>query len=190
MTVDGQSFDPRRDRPGPRAARIAEMLRVDHAGEYGAVRIYRGQRAVLDASPQTERTAALVAEMEASEKAHLERFDALLADTRTRPTLLSPIWDAAGFALGAATALLGEKAAMACTEAVEDVIEEHYARQAEELDVVDPDLAARLRGFRDDELAHKRLAESEGAREAPAYELLSAVIRAGCRVAIRLSEKI
>jgi len=179
-------------RPGAAAPRkrMAEILRVDHAGELGAVHIYRGQRAVLDAARGKERTATQLAEMEGHEADHLSRFDALLNERQVRPTLLAPVWRAAGFALGAGTALLGEKAAHACTEAVETVIEEHYAGQIAELATRDPDLAAELSQFRDEELAHKDIAVSEGAREAPGYTLLSAVIRAGCRAAIKISEKV
>lgn len=177
-------------RPGPREARLAEILRVDHAGEYGAVEIYRGQRAVFGALSNKTRIAATLRAMEDGEKAHLVAFDRLLAERKIRPTLLSPVWRVAGFGLGAATALLGEKAAMAATSAVEEVIESHYAKQAEELAGAEPTLSATLRSFRDDELSHKRTAEAEGAREAPGYGVLRAVIQAGCRAAIRLSEKI
>ena len=179
-------------RPGAAAPsrRLAEILRVDHAGELGAVHIYRGQRAVLDVAKGRERTAGQLAEMESHEADHLARFDALLNERQVRPTLLAPVWRAAGFALGAGTALLGENAAHACTEAVETVIEEHYAGQIAELSSRDPALAAELTQFRDDELAHKDIAVSEGAREAPGYRLLSAAIRAGCRAAIRISEKV
>jgi ubiquinone biosynthesis monooxygenase Coq7 len=183
-------FDPATDGPGPRRPRIAEMLRVDHAGEYGAVQIYRGQQAVFKNRPGQERIAKLIDEMAAGEAAHLQRFNRLLAERRVRPTALSPLWNAAGFALGAASALMGPKAAMACTEAVEDVIEVHYGRQIEELRAVEPELANELARFRDDELSHKRTAEGEGAREAPGYRALSALIRGGCRLAIRLSEKV
>lgn len=179
-----------RMRPGPRAARIGEMLRVDHAGEYGAVQIYRGQRAVFGALPEKRETAEAIADMEAGETRHLKTFDALLAARGVRPTLLSPLWNAAGFGLGAATALLGEKAAMACTAAVEEVIEKHYAAQADELAASDPELAATLEEFRADEIGHKETAEARGAEEAPGYPLLRAAIQAGCRLAIRLSEKI
>ncbi|HEX7947259.1 MAG TPA: demethoxyubiquinone hydroxylase family protein, partial [Phenylobacterium sp.] len=113
-----------------------------------------------------------------------------LTERQVRPTAFAPVWRLAGFALGAGTALLGEKAAHACTEAVETVIEEHYAGQIAELADRDPDLAAELSKFRDEELAHRDLAVEEGAREAPGYGLLSAVIGAGCRAAIKLSEKI
>lgn len=178
------------DKPGPRAVRLGQMLRVDHAGEYGAVAIYRGQRAVFDALGHKQETAAAIAEMEAGEEEHLSTFDALLAERRVRPTLLAPLWNAAGFGLGAATALMGEKAAMACTEAVEDVIEKHYAEQAEALETDEPELAATIRKFRDDEIGHKTTAEEAGAREAPGYSLLSAAIKAGCRAAIKVAERI
>ncbi len=178
------------EKPGPRAARLAEMLRVDHAGEYGAVAIYRGQRAVFDTLPHKRETADMIAEMEAGEAEHLRAFDALLAERRVRPTLLGPLWNAAGFGLGAATALMGEKAAMACTAAVEDVIEKHYAEQAEALRDEEPALAATIRQFREEEIGHKTTAEAAGASQAPGYSLLSAVIKAGCRVAIKVAEKV
>ena len=181
---------PPRPGQGAGAARLAEILRVDHAGELGAVSIYRGQRAVLDQAPRHQRTARQLAEMEAHEAVHLARFDALLNERGVRPTALTPLWRLAGFALGAGTALLGDKAAHACTEAVETVIEEHYAGQVAELSDRDPALAAELSRFRDEELAHRDLARAEGAAAAPAYGLLSAVIRAGCRVAIKVSEKV
>ena len=179
-------------RPGLGAgkARLAEMLRVDHAGELAAVHIYRGQRAVLNAAPGKDRIAFQLQEMEAHEAAHLKRFDEILNERQVRPTLMAPLWRLAGFALGAGTALMGEKAAHACTEAVETVIEEHYARQVEELTDREPELAAELSAFRDDELAHLVQAQEEGARDAPAYPVLAAVIKAGCRAAIAISEKV
>ena len=176
--------------PGPgrgaSAARLAEILRVDHAGELAAVQIYRGQAAVLGRAP----AARHFAEMERQEAEHLARFDRLLTERRIRPTALAPVWRLAGFALGAGTALMGEKAAHACTEAVETVIEEHYAGQIAELAERDPELAAELAKFRDEELAHRDHAVEEGAREAPGYGMLAAVIRTGCRAAIRVSEKL
>jgi ubiquinone biosynthesis monooxygenase Coq7 len=181
---------PPRPGQGALAARLAEILRVDHAGELGAVSIYRGQRAVLGEAPAHARIAGQLAEMEAHEAVHLARFDKLLNERRVRPTALAPVWRLAGFALGAGTALLGDKAAHACTEAVETVIEEHYAGQVEELARLEPDLARELEQFRQEELAHRDLAVEEGAREAPGYALLSAVIRTGCRAAIKISEKL
>ena len=177
-------------KPGPRQARLAEMLRVDHAGEYGAVAIYRGQRAVFDRLPHKTQIAAEIAEMEAGEEEHLKTFDRLLAERGVRPTLLAPLWNAAGFGLGAATALMGEKAAMAATAAVEDVIEKHYGEQADALSADEPEIAATVRQFREDELGHKATAEQAGAADAPGFEALSAVIRAGCRAAIRIAEKV
>jgi ubiquinone biosynthesis monooxygenase Coq7 len=168
---------------------MAEILRVDHAGEYAAVQIYRAQRAVFEGRSGRDAIAADLGEMEAQEAVHLARFDALLNERRVRPTVMTPVWRLAATALGAGTALMGEKAAHACTEAVESVIEEHYADQVEELKDRDPDLAAELARFRDEELAHHDHAVEHGSREAPGYRLLSAVIRAGCRVAIKISEK-
>ncbi len=179
-------------RPGPlgEAARLAEILRVDHAGELGAVHIYRGQRAVLNRAPGKDRIAFQLQEMEGHEAEHLAAFDRLLTERGVRPTLMAPLWRLAGFALGAGTALMGEKAAHACTEAVETVIEEHYAGQIAELQAREPDLAQDLARFRDEELHHRDQALEEGARDAPAYPLLAAVIRAGCRAAIKISERL
>ncbi len=129
--------------------------------------------------------------MAAEEQDHLDAFDKMLAAGQVRPTALSPVWNAAGFALGAATALLGEKAAHACTEAVETVIEEHYGDQVSELSAAGEDeLAAKMAKLQEEEVAHKNLAAAEGAAEAPGYPLLSVFIRTGCRLAIRISEKI
>lgn len=181
---------PPRPGHGALAARLAEILRVDHAGELGAVHIYRGQRAVLGAAPGRERITGQLAEMEGHEAEHLARFDRLLTERRVRPTAMAPLWRLAGFALGAGTALMGEKAAHACTEAVENVIEAHYAGQIAELAELEPELAAELTKFRDEELAHRDTAIEEGAREAPGYAVLSAVVRAGCKAAIKISEKV
>lgn len=179
-------------RPGRGASkrRRAEILRVDHAGEYAAVHIYRAQKAVFEGRAGKAALAADMGEMQDQEAVHLARFDALLNAERVRPTLMTPVWRLAAMALGTGTALMGEKAAHACTEAVESVIEEHYADQIAELRDRDPALAAELSVFRDEELAHHDHAVDHGAREAPGYDLLSAVIKAGCRVAIKISEKV
>ena len=181
---------PPRPGVGAAKARLDEMLRVDHAGELAAGAIYRGQRAVLRASRTAGRALAEIADMEAQEDEHLARFDAILIQRRVRPSLLAPLWRAAGFGLGAATALIGENAAQACTEAVETVIEGHYAAQIAEIENAEPALAAELTRFRDDELAHRDAAIAAGAHDAPAYPLLAAVVRAGCRAAIRIAEKV
>lgn len=173
-----------------RGADVASMIRVDHAGEFGAVQIYRGQRAVFERVGAKAHAARLVAEMEAGEEEHLETFDRLIAERGVRPTVMAPIWRIAGFGLGAATALMGEQAAHACTEAVEDVIEEHYGRQSAALAGVDNELKHIVDRFREDEIAHKQTAIEQGARQAPGYAVLSAVIKFGCRAAIRISEKI
>ena len=163
--------EPPHDRPipprpgaGAAKARMDEMLRVDHAGELAAGAIYRGQRAVLRACATAPGAAwPQIADLEAQEDEHLARFDAILIERRVRPSLLAPLWRAAGFGLGAATALIGESAAHACTEAVETVIEGHYAAQiAETGEAAEPALAAELSRFRDDELAHRDIAVAEG----------------------------
>ena len=171
--------------------RLKQMIRVDHAGEHGAVRIYDGQLAVFDKIPGMEKTAELVRHMAAQEEDHLTHFDNLIVARDIRPTVSSPLWDMAGFTLGAVTALMGEKAAMACTAAVETEIDAHYAAQYDELENgTDDDLRATIEKFRADEAAHKETALEQGAEDAPAYEMMSKLIRFGCRVAIRASEKI
>ena len=174
-------------RPGDRRPDRASMLRVDQAGEYGATRIYRGQLAVLRRnSPE----AKLIARMAAQEERHLERFNSLVSNRRVRPTALQPLWSVAGFALGAATALMSEKAALACTDAIETEIDRHYSEQLDQLGDDDPELAADIAEFRADELEHRDIARQAGATQAPGYPLLTAAIRAGCRVAIELSKRI
>ena len=190
--ADATPHRPPLARPGLGASkrRRAEILRVDHAGEYAAVQIYRAQRAVFEGRAGKAGIAADMGEMQAQEAVHLERFNALLNAEQVRPTVMTPLWRLAALGLGAGTALMGEKAAHACTEAVEDVIEKHYAEQIAELRDRDPDLAAELTKFREEELAHHDHAVEHGSREAPAYRLLSAVIKAGCRVAIKVSERV
>ena len=162
------------------------MLRVDHAGEYGATRIYQGQLDVLGRS----RASREIRRMAETEKGHLARFEALLHERRVRPTLLYPLWSVAGYALGAATALLGERAAMACTVAVEETIDEHYRRQAEYLAEEDPALRETVLAFRDDELAHRDIATAHGAEEALGSDLISVAVKAGSRIAIWLSTRL
>jgi 3-demethoxyubiquinol 3-hydroxylase len=174
-------------RPGDRRPDQASMLRVDQAGEYGATRIYAGQLAVLRRNcPE----AKLVARMAAQEQRHLDRFNTLMAERRVRPTALQPLWNVAGFALGAATALMSEQAALACTEAIETEIDTHYSGQLAELGDEDPELAADIADFRAEEIEHRDAARAAGATNAPGYPLLTAAIRAGCRVAIELSKRI
>ncbi|HEX2804521.1 MAG TPA: demethoxyubiquinone hydroxylase family protein [Sphingomicrobium sp.] len=163
------------------------MIRVDQAGEYGATRIYAGQLAVLKPSSPA---AKMVSRMALQEQRHLKRFDELVAKRRVRPTVLQPLWNVAGFALGAGTALIGEEAAMACTDAVETEIDRHYQQQLDELGDDDPELSADIAEFQAEELEHRDTARAAGAARAPAYPLLTGTIRAACRVAIALSKRI
>ena len=174
-------------RPYDRRPDRASMLRVNQAGEYGATRIYAGQLAVLRANcPEGK----LVSRMAAQEQRHLRRFDQLMAERRVRPTALQPLWNVAGFALGAATALLSEEAALACTDAVETEIDRHYSSQLAQLGEEDPELASDIAEFQAEELEHRDTARAAGATNAVGYPLLVAAIRAGCRMAIGLSKHI
>jgi len=167
---------------------IEAMIRVDHAGEYGAVRIYEGQLAVL--KRRKSASVETIQHMADQEQRHLKTFDKLVNERRVRPTALEPVWRVAGFALGAVTAAMGEKAAFACTAAVEEVIDEHYASQVAALKDKDESLKATVEDFRADEAAHRDEALKQGAEQAPGYKLLSETIKAGCRIAIKLSERI
>jgi 3-demethoxyubiquinol 3-hydroxylase len=175
-------------RPGdPSTAEVtARMIRVDHAGEYGATRIYAGQLAVLGRGAKGD----LLRHMQAQEQHHLRTFDALIADRRVRPTALLPFWHLAGFALGAMTAALGERAAMACTVAVEEAIDAHYTAQLETLGTTEPALRQTVETFRAEELEHRDIGLENGAEQAVGYRLLSRVIKAGCRAAIAISERV
>ena len=165
---------------------IHSMIRVDQAGEYGAKRIYEGQLAVLGRSD----VAPVIKDMLAQEEKHLERFNELVSERGVRPTALEPLWHVAGFALGAAAAALGREAAMACTVAVEDVIGEHYAEQAAQLGEDEKDLRETIVKFRDDELHHRDVSLENGAKQAPAYEVLTGAVKAGTRLAIWLSKRV
>ncbi|QQR69659.1 MAG: demethoxyubiquinone hydroxylase family protein [Alphaproteobacteria bacterium] len=167
-------------------ARLHRLLRVDQAGEFGATRIYAGQLAVL----RRKSCAPVIQEMAQQEDEHLSRFDDLMRRHHVRPTALRPLWHVAGFALGAATALLGERAAMACTAAVEEEIDQHYARQIRSLENPKSDLGRLLEKFRQDESQHRATALAHGAEQAPAWPLLRRAIRAGTRAAIALSERV
>jgi len=174
--------------PGDRqpADAVARMIRVDHAGEYGAARIYDGQLAVLGRS----RSGGAIREMAEQEKRHLTEFDRLIVARRARPTVLIPLWHLAGFALGVATGLLGAQAAMACTVAVEEVIDTHYGAQSAALDEEEASLRATIDEFRADERAHRATGLAHGARELLGYEVLSGVVKAGSRLAIWLSTRL
>jgi ubiquinone biosynthesis monooxygenase Coq7 len=168
-------------------ADIPSMLRVDQAGEYGATRIYAGQLAVFGNRHPASPT---IARMAMQEERHLHHFDQMLAERKVRPTLLQPFWNIAGHALGAVTALIGPKAAMACTAAVETEIDRHYSDQLRQLGANHPELSATIAEFQAEELEHRDTAIAAGAENAFAYPILSAAIRAGCRAAIALSKRI
>jgi 3-demethoxyubiquinol 3-hydroxylase len=164
----------------------ARMIRVDHAGEYGATRIYAGQLAVLGKGDKGD----LLRHMQDQERVHLATFNDLIAARRVRPTALLPLWHLAGFALGAATAAMGTRAAMACTVAVEEAIDEHYSAQLDALDGREPELAETIARFRAEELEHRDIGLENEAERTPGYRLLTAAIKAGCKVAIRISERV
>jgi ubiquinone biosynthesis monooxygenase Coq7 len=170
--------------PGQRAPKdqIHAMLRVNLAGEYGAKRIYEGQLAVLKNSP----CAALIEHMKEQELTHLQRFETQVIENRVRPTILQPLWHVAGYALGAATGLLGEKAAMACTAAIEEVIDDHYEKQLARLGDKNPELSELIYTCQQDEREHRDIA-LEGN---PGFPVLSKAIKAGSRLAIWLSERV
>jgi len=168
---------------------LHRMIRVDQAGEFGATRIYKGQLAVMgDRGPQS----AEIRHMAEQEEVHRARFDEVMAKRGVRPTALHPFWSAAGYALGAGTALLGPQAAMACTAAVETEIDKHYSDQLDRLAETgaEPELAEMIEEFREEEREHRDAALAHGAEKAPAYPLLSGAIRLGCRIAIKVSERV
>ncbi len=168
---------------------IKRMIRVDQAGEFGATRIYEGQLAVMgDRGPHSGEIRAMARQ----EEVHRAEFDALMAERGVRPTALQPFWHAAGYALGAATALMGPEAAMACTAAVEEEIDKHYSEQLDRLEETgaDPELANMIERFREDERDHLDAALAAGAEKAPGYPVLSGIIRMGCKAAIRISQRV
>jgi len=180
---------PARPLPGDKPMRTdtERMIRVDHAGEFGAVRIYAGQRAVMG---ENHKKAGLLKHMHEQEEAHLARFNKMIAERGVRPTLMAPFWHVAGFALGAGTALMGEKAAMACTQAVETVIDDHYQEQRDKLKGQDPELEEIIEEFQAEEVEHKRIAEENGANEALGHPILTGMIKAGCKAAIWISKRV
>ena len=165
---------------------IERIIRVDQAGEYGAVRIYQGQLAVLGKGPKGD----MIRHMKEQEDVHLDTFTKMASERRVRPTAMLPFWHVAGFALGAGTALLGEKAAMACTVAVEETIDEHYQGQIEKLGDDEKELRDKCVQFREEELEHRDIGYEHGAESAPAYPLLSRAIKFGTSLAIKISERV
>ena len=169
-----------------RDEKIKRMIRVDQAGEYGAKRIYAGQIAVLGNTAD----GPLIQHMADQEQKHLDYFNKTVGDRGVRPSLLQPLWHVGGFALGAATALMGREAAMACTVAVEEVIDEHYAAQAAELDDSEADLRSHIEEFRAEELEHRDTGLANDAENAPGYEVLTAGAKKVSKLAIWLAERV
>jgi len=176
------------DLPGDLGARemIERVIRVDHAGEYGAARIYEGQLAVMGRGPKGD----LIRHMKAQEQHHLDTFTRLITERRVRPTVLLPLWHVAALALGAVTAAMGDRAAMACTVAVEEAIDEHYAQQAAALPPEEAVLRGHIEQFRAEEQEHRDIGLEHEAELAPGYRLMAAVIKAGCKVAIAVTERV
>jgi ubiquinone biosynthesis monooxygenase Coq7 len=181
-----ETASPRAPGDPDKAALLSRMIRVDHAGEYGAARIYAGQIAVLGHTDK----GPILQHMKDQEQVHLDTFSAAIADRGVRPTALLPFWHVAGFVLGAGTALMGPRAAMACTVAVEEVIDEHYAEQAAALGEDEKPLRDTIEQFRREEIEHRDIGLAHEAEKTPGYRILTAVIKAGCKVAIRLSERV
>lgn len=179
---------PERDLPGnpTQRQRLARMIRVDHAGEYGAERIYAGQLAVLGRGEKGD----LLRHMKEQEEHHKKVFSDLIVQRKVRPTALLPLWHVAGFALGAITAAIDTRAAMACTVAVEEAIDEHYAAQAASLGDDEAELRETIEVFRAEELEHRDIGLANEAEQAPAYRLLYTAIKMGCKIAIALSERV
>jgi ubiquinone biosynthesis monooxygenase Coq7 len=166
--------------------RIERMIRVDHAGEFGAKQIYAGQLSVLGRGPKGD----ILRHMAAQEQHHLDTFAGMIADRRVRPTALLPFWRVAGFALGAITAAMGERAAMACTVAVEEAIDEHYSQQAAALGEDEAQLRGVIEVFRAEELEHRDIGLANEAELTIGYSILTRVIKTGCKVAIAVSERV
>jgi len=169
---------------------LEEIIRVDHAGERGAIKIYEGQLLALKTIKQDNTLRDKIEEMKEHEKEHLEYFEKEIQKRKIKPTYLLPLWDVMGVALGFGTALLGKKAAMLCTASVEEVIEDHYQNQLKKLGNDEMDLKAKIEKFKGEEVNHKNIAYESGATNKGLYSIMDKVIRTGSRIAITISEKI
>jgi len=169
---------------------LEEIIRVDHAGERGAIKIYEGQLLALKTIKQDDDLRDQIEEMKKQEKEHLEYFEKEIQKRKIKPTYLLPLWDVMGVALGFGTALLGKKAAMLCTASVEEVIEDHYQNQLKKLGDDEMDLKTKIEKFKEEEVDHKNIAYEAGATNKGLYSVMDKVIRTGSRIAITISEKI
>ena len=170
--------------------KIEEFIRVDHAGERGAIKIYEGQLLALNTFFKNEELKKTIEEMKEHEKEHFEYFENEIKERNIKPTRLLPLWDLLGVGLGFGTTILGKKAAMLCTASVEEVIQEHYADQIRQLEVDEKKLKDKITKFRDDELNHKDIAYEQGASKKGLYSIMDKIIKTGSKIAINISEKI
>jgi len=170
--------------------KIEEFIRVDHAGERGAVKIYEGQLLALNTLVKDEKLKKTIEEMKVHEKEHCEFFEKEIKKRNIKPTKLLPLWDLLGVTLGFGSTLLGKKAAMLCTASVEEVIDKHYQNQIDQLDKSEKELKNRIIKFREDELHHKNIAYEKGATKKGCYSILDKIIKTGSKIAINISEKI
>jgi len=169
---------------------LEEIIRVDHAGERGAIKIYEGQLLALKTIKQDENLLNIIEEMKEQEKEHLEYFEKEIRKRKIKPTSLLPLWDIMGVALGFGSALLGKKATMLCTASVEEVIDEHYNNQLKKLGNDEKDLKKKIEKFKEDEVNHKNMAYESGATNKGVYSIMDKVIKTGSKIAITISEKI
>ena len=170
--------------------KIEEFIRVDHAGERGAIKIYEGQLLALNTFVKDENLKKTIEKMKNHEKEHLDFFNKEIKKRNIKPTKLLPLWDLLGVALGFGSAIIGKKATMLCTASVEEVIDEHYQNQINELDSDEKVLKEKIKKFRDDELHHRDIAYEQGASKKGLYSILDKIIKTGSKVAINISEKI
>ena len=169
---------------------LEEIIRVDHAGERGAIKIYEGQLLALSTIKQDEDLKNIIKEMKEHEKEHLEYFEKEIQKRKIKPTYLLPLWDIMGVSLGFGTALLGKKAAMLCTASVEEVIETHYENQLKKIGSDEKELKIKIEKFKSDEVNHKNTAYDSGASKSGIYSVMDKLIRTGSKIAINISEKI
>ena len=169
---------------------LEEIIRVDHAGERGAIKIYEGQLLALKTVKNDKKLENIIEEMKEQEKEHLEYFEKEIQNRKIKPTYFLPLWDVMGVALGFGTAILGKKAAMLCTASVEEVIEDHYQNQVKKLGNDEMKLKAKIEKFKEDEASHKNIAYDSGATNKGFYSIMDKVIKTGSRIAITISEKI
>ncbi len=170
--------------------KIEEFIRVDHAGERGAVKIYEGQLLALNTLVKDDSLKELIEEMKSHEKEHCEFFEKEIKRRNIAPTKFLPLWDLLGVGLGFGSTLLGKKAAMLCTASVEEVIDKHYQNQIDQLDSDEEELKKKIIKFREDELHHKDMAYEEGATKKGFYSIMDKIIKTGSKIAINISEKI